>query len=839
MMHPQLPSPPSGSGQPRGLNPFVSLSGLLLWVSASLFLLPAVQAAVTTTAWLSTGVAAPTNGIILAGEAINPATGLAYRHLWYQDEFKGLCRLSADVAEAGPSSVVESSCLVNPTTLIPIAPGPVVFDSRKFWDGSRWINWIYAADATSKSQGIVRLKFDPAGDNGHGSYVFDSYLGGTGSCGLGANRPLAIALGPDGSVYVGQKLTGNVIRITSPNIATVPCTNFSSMGTSSDGRITFGLSFIGNDLYGLDNLGMFRIANSVACKGSCKGANVFGNVTVTPSAIASDQVYPDTGTTIYVSDPSLVYRIKNPSSTSPVVTNPWSDPFLWNGVPSWPTSITPDPLHPGTVFVADDYYQGKIASALGRLYKVEETAIPQPPGAPSQPVAQAGNGTATISWSAGTSGSTPITQYTVHTYLASLNPPLEIGTGTVVTTVAPDPAPATTATIPGLYNGEPYYFTVVASNSVGDGLASPPSATITPTGNTVPDAPIDVTGTAGDAQISLAWAAPLNDGGSPILSYLAICSSGLDYAMFNTPDGSVLQAQFSGLLNNVTYDCWVQAMNDQGPGPDSTAISLTPKAASVINVAVSASGTATVVAGAAATHTYKVTNSSPGIVPMVKVNVVVPVANLTTASVTTTQGSCTPPAAGVAVCSLGSLLNGATATINLNLTGVTDTLASSATAITLDAAGNSLPDSALGDNSAPWITNLAMTSTDLSLSGTVTGGTTRNSTATYTWTLSNRGKQTAGKVAFTNTLPSTLKFLSVTPPSGVVCQGPRYSGTFVSGGGVTCSSTLIAAGKSVAIKIAATVPATAGTVTTSGTAGFYGTDTSAANNSASVSVRVK
>jgi hypothetical protein len=36
---------------------------------------------------------------------------------------------------------------------------------------------------------------------------------------------------------------------------------------------------------------------------------------------------------------------------------------------------------------------------------------------------------------------------------------------------------------------------------------------------TVPGAPGGLTGTSGDAQVALSWAAPVSDGGSPITSY--------------------------------------------------------------------------------------------------------------------------------------------------------------------------------------------------------------------------------------------------------------------------------------------------------------------------------
>ncbi|HEY2912238.1 MAG TPA: hypothetical protein VGK21_02665 [Candidatus Angelobacter sp.] len=48
-------------------------------------------------------VTLPGPGIILPGTAINPATGIPVRHLWYGDEDQGLCRVDPDLDSAGTS----------------------------------------------------------------------------------------------------------------------------------------------------------------------------------------------------------------------------------------------------------------------------------------------------------------------------------------------------------------------------------------------------------------------------------------------------------------------------------------------------------------------------------------------------------------------------------------------------------------------------------------------------------------------------------------------------------------------------------------------------------------
>ncbi|WP_415856355.1 fibronectin type III domain-containing protein [Sinomonas sp. G460-2] len=93
------------------------------------------------------------------------------------------------------------------------------------------------------------------------------------------------------------------------------------------------------------------------------------------------------------------------------------------------------------------------------------------PGAPTGVSASPGNAGASVSWTAPSDGGSPITSYTVTPYSG--------GVAQKPTTVSGTP-PATTAQISGLVNGTSYTFTVTATNAVGTGPASSPSAAVTP-----------------------------------------------------------------------------------------------------------------------------------------------------------------------------------------------------------------------------------------------------------------------------------------------------------------------------------------------------------------------
>lgn len=86
------------------------------------------------------------------------------------------------------------------------------------------------------------------------------------------------------------------------------------------------------------------------------------------------------------------------------------------------------------------------------------------PGAPPQPVATAGEASATVEFEAAPSGGAPITSYTV---TASPGGQTATGAGSPIT-------------VPGLVNGTTYTFTVSATNRVGTGQASAASNAVTP-----------------------------------------------------------------------------------------------------------------------------------------------------------------------------------------------------------------------------------------------------------------------------------------------------------------------------------------------------------------------
>ncbi|MBK8078783.1 MAG: fibronectin type III domain-containing protein [Kineosporiaceae bacterium] len=180
------------------------------------------------------------------------------------------------------------------------------------------------------------------------------------------------------------------------------------------------------------------------------------------------------------------------------------------------------------------------------------------PGIPGTPTATAGDGAATVSWTAPSGdGGAAITSYT-----ATASPG-----GASCTTAA------TSCSIAGLTNGTSYTVTVTATNSVGTGPASATSNSVTPTGS--PGAPTALAATASTStsgQASVAWTAPASNGGSAITSYTATATASGQSSVTCTAASS--PCTLTGLVDGVTYSVTATATNAVGTSAASTSTSV-------------------------------------------------------------------------------------------------------------------------------------------------------------------------------------------------------------------------------------------------------------------------
>jgi hypothetical protein len=197
------------------------------------------------------------------------------------------------------------------------------------------------------------------------------------------------------------------------------------------------------------------------------------------------------------------------------------------------------------------------------------------PAAPTIGAATGGNGTATVAFTAPSStGGTPITGYTA--------------TATDLTTAARGGQTATGTgaplTVPGLTNGDRYTVSVTATNAVGTSPASASSNAVTPTTPvTTPSAPRALTATVGNAQVTLAWTAPLSANGSAITGYNVYegtKAGGEHVTPLNTSPLPATTSSYlvKGLTNNSPYFFTVRAINAVGASAASNEVTATPTA---------------------------------------------------------------------------------------------------------------------------------------------------------------------------------------------------------------------------------------------------------------------
>jgi len=211
----------------------------------------------------------------------------------------------------------------------------------------------------------------------------------------------------------------------------------------------------------------------------------------------------------------------------------------------------------GVAFPTDSYNASN--------YWVDVLFTPEPvavvPGAPSGTTATAGLGSATVSWTAPTTGTSP-TSYVITPYVGGIAQPAKTISGT---------PPATSATVSGLTAGISYTFTVKAANAAGTGPESAASNAVTPSGAVAPGAPTAVTATARNASALVSWTAPASDGGSPITGYTVTPYAGTT-ALTSIPVGAgTLWTTVGSLANGTSYTFKVTAVNALGSSPESTA----------------------------------------------------------------------------------------------------------------------------------------------------------------------------------------------------------------------------------------------------------------------------
>ena len=182
-----------------------------------------------------------------------------------------------------------------------------------------------------------------------------------------------------------------------------------------------------------------------------------------------------------------------------------------------------------------------------------------PPSAPTSLSTSAGNQSAVIAFTPGDSGSSPITNYKY-----------SIDNGATYTAFSPA-VTTSPVVITGLTNGQAYSIKLLAVNVEGDGV---PSATITVTPHSVPDAPTNLVATySAPGSVSISFT-PGSNGGETITNYLYSIDCGASFTALSPVDGTS-PITISGLTIGQSYCIELIASNVLGAGVASSSVQYT------------------------------------------------------------------------------------------------------------------------------------------------------------------------------------------------------------------------------------------------------------------------
>ncbi|MBU3110165.1 fibronectin type III domain-containing protein [Clostridium lacusfryxellense] len=255
------------------------------------------------------------------------------------------------------------------------------------------------------------------------------------------------------------------------------------------------------------------------------------------------------------------------------------------------TSAIVTGLTNGTTYKFDVKATNEVGdSKLSNRVETIPVAVATVPDAPIATSAVAGNGQATVNFTAPkNNGGSGITDYKIDVYSGE----------TLIKTVDTH-STATSVIVKELTNGTTYTFDVKATNEVGDSKISNRVETIPVAVATVPDAPVATSAVAGNGQATVNFTAPKNNGGSEITDYKIDVYSGVTLIKTMDTHSTATSVIVKELTNGTTYTFDVKATNEVGDSKISNRVETIPVAvatvpdAPVATNAVAGNGQATV-----------------------------------------------------------------------------------------------------------------------------------------------------------------------------------------------------------------------------------------------------
>jgi large repetitive protein len=465
--------------------------------------------------------------------------------------------------------------------------------------------------ATSSASGVATVSFSAPASNGSAitGYTVTSSPAGA-SCTVTANATTYSCSGlTDGTAYtfsvvatnsIGNSLGGVSGSVTSQGAASAPTTISAVSGDGKatvtfSGAVTNGSTITSYTVKAYDSTGnevsdasctvTTASTSPVSCEvngltnGSSYTFRAITNSTANGSSVSSAVSIPTSAITP-AKAPDAPTGITTTAGTGKVTVG-WTKPAD-NGSPITSYTVTSSPggftctvLAPATTcdvstgLVAGTAYTftvtaTSVAGTSSASTASTSASINAAPSEPRNVTAVKGNTTATVSWDAPLdSRGSDVTGYTATAYTSG-----NVSAGTCTTV-----APIETCEITGLTNGTPYTFKVTASNAIGTSAQSTASSAVTP--STVPNAPTGITVASGDAQVTVSFTAPTNNGGSSVTGYTVTASNG------STISGTTSPLIITELTNGTAYTFTVKATNVNGDSVASSAsASATPLASS-------------------------------------------------------------------------------------------------------------------------------------------------------------------------------------------------------------------------------------------------------------------
>ena len=156
---------------------------------------------------------------------------------WTPDVRRGLCRVDVDMSQPLKVVLDEVSCERTASE-----PGQVAVDAVR--------NYVYVPDMSRASWGVWRLSYDPIERRLHTPVLLAPQAK------LGPHRPSAVALGPDGKLYVSFSRSIAVLRLSEPH-GEEQAVEWFGMSSRPEGAI--GLAFAARTLFIAEPKGVSKL----------------------------------------------------------------------------------------------------------------------------------------------------------------------------------------------------------------------------------------------------------------------------------------------------------------------------------------------------------------------------------------------------------------------------------------------------------------------------------------------------------------------------------------------------------------------------------------------------